>query len=306
MFTEIISDDRIEAAGDVRCGLIGIEDLTRYACALTPAKGEMALTVAEGRPPSGPTEVAVGATVLDTLGRSIGDEVTLRAIDGTPRTARIVGQSVGPMVELRNPGDGAHVSPDLLEQLAPIAEVGEFFGRFVGLRYAPGIDAAGFESELEAVHPVDFNFYSRAEPPSLLVQLERLRPLLVSLAVFFGAVGVVGLTHYLTISVRRRRGDFGVFRALGMRTREVARAVSWQGAIAAGIGLVAGVPLGIALGRITWRLVVGSLGIVVVPASPWVALATVGFVAIVGAALLGLGPGWWAARRSPAASLRAE
>ena len=53
-----------------------------------------------------------------------------------------------------------------------------------------------------------------------------------------------GLT--LAASVRRRRRDLGLLKALGFARRQLAAAVAWQATVAAVIGVVIGIPLGVA------------------------------------------------------------
>jgi putative ABC transport system permease protein len=306
MVMEVVERDEIEAAGDVRCGQVRIEDLTRPACALTAIKGSMQLTVADGRVPAGSTEVAVGSRVLDDVDAGIGDQVALTSVDGTEVTATVVGQAVGPMSTVRHAGDAVHVAPELADVLLPVEIVGEFSERFVGFRYADGVDGAALEAELAEQYPLDFPYYAHPEPPSLLSLLDQMRWLFLAAAAFLAAVGVVGLGHYLIVSVRRRRREFGVLRAIGLRRAQVRRTVSWQAATATGVGVTIGAPFGVVLGRNAWLLVVADEGLAVEPASAWWAVAVVIAVAVVGAAVLGAGPGWLVSRRSPAESLRVE
>lgn len=306
MVTDIISSDEIVAAGDARCGQLEVDGLIRTACALTPVKGSMQLRVADGRPPAGPSEVALGSRVLDDLGVGIGDRVTLTGVEGSDFETIVVGQAVGPLTDARIPGETLHVSPELFAALLPADVVGEFTGRFVPFRYADGVDAAGFEDELERSYALDFTSDSYAEPPSLLSLLDEMRWLFVASAAFLGVIGAVGLTHFLVVSVRRRRPDFGVLRAMGLRRPDVRHAVSWQAAAATGVGVAIGAPLGVVLGRSAWQIVVADLGLAAEPTSAGWAVVGVVLVSVAGAAVLAIGPGWLAARPSPAESLRSE
>ena len=174
------------------------------------------------------------------------------------------------------------------------------------LRYTDDADVAELESRLEDEYGLGFNIESRPEAPGQLTQMNRMRGLLVGLGVFLGGLGVVGLVHYLAVSVRRRRPEFGVLRALGFGRAQIRRTVSWQAFAATAVGVVVGVPVGIALGRLAWSASVTSLGMIDPPETPWLVAFLVVVVATGGAAVLGLVPGWFAARRSPADALRAE
>jgi len=106
--------------------------------------------------------------------------------------------------------------------------------------------------------------------------------------------------------VGRRRRETGLLKVLGFVRRQTAFAMSWQTTTVAVAGLIVGLPLGIAAGRLGWDLFAGYIGFVPVPiAAAWglVALAA-GTVAV--ANLIALGPAVAAARIRPAAALRAE
>ncbi len=77
-------------------------------------------------------------------------------------------------------------------------------------------------------------------------------PLLLAAGLAIGAVVALGLT--LAASVRRRRRDLALLETLGFTQRQLATCVGWQSTIAVVIGLIAGIPLGIALGRWLWIL----------------------------------------------------
>jgi hypothetical protein len=87
---------------------------------------------------------------------------------------------------------------------------------------------------------------------------------------------------------------------------EVLRAVSWQACAAAAVGIVAGVPLGVVLGRVAWLTAVRDLGMIDPPSIPWLVGALVVAIALTGAAMLGAVSGWFVARRRPAEVLRTE
>ena len=75
-------------------------------------------------------------------------------------------------------------------------------------------------------------------------------PALLAFSLAAGAAAALGLT--LVTSVRRRRQDLAVLKTIGFTRRQLAATVAWQATVAAIIGIAAGVPLGIALGRLLW------------------------------------------------------
>ena len=110
----------------------------------------------------------------------------------------------------------------------------------------------------------------------------------------------------LFASVRRRRRDLAVLKTIGFTQRQVAATVAWQAAVAAIIGIAAGVPLGITLGRWLWTLFARQIYAVPEPTVPIgpVILLSLGTLVLVN--LVAALPGWAAARTPAALALRAE
>ena len=69
-------------------------------------------------------------------------------------------------------------------------------------------------------------------------------PALLAAGLAAGAVVALGLT--LTASVRRRRRDLALLKTLGFTQGQLATAVAWQASVAATVGIIVGVPAGIA------------------------------------------------------------
>jgi ABC-type antimicrobial peptide transport system permease subunit len=80
----------------------------------------------------------------------------------------------------------------------------------------------------------------------------------------------------------------------------------WQALTITLVGLVIGVPLGIAAGGAAWFVVADPIGVATDASQPLLALGTTGVAALVVGALVALWPGWRASRLPPAESLRAE
>jgi FtsX-like permease family len=129
-------------------------------------------------------------------------------------------------------------------------------------------------------------------------------PVAVAAALAAGAMAALGVT--LVTSVRRRRRDLALLKALGCTRRQLAGAVAWQATITAAAGLVIGVPLGIAAGRWLWLAFARQLSAVPDPVIPAVSLAAAAAAALILANLVAVGPGWRAARTPAAVVLRAE
>ncbi len=119
-----------------------------------------------------------------------------------------------------------------------------------------------------------------------------------------GAVVALGLT--LTASVRRRRRDLALLKTLGFTQGQLATAVAWQASVAATVGIIVGVPAGIALGRWLWSLFARAIYAVPQPSVPVVEIVLVALGALVLANAVAAIPGRIAARTSTAHVLRAE
>ncbi len=98
----------------------------------------------------------------------------------------------------------------------------------------------------------------------------------------------------------------GLLKSLGFVRRQVALSVSWQTTTVALIGIVLGVPLGIAGGRLVWTAFASNLGVVSIPVvTVWVIAAVVVGTLVV-ANLLAVGPAVVASRSKAAALLKAD
>ena len=108
--------------------------------------------------------------------------------------------------------------------------------------FGAGGDGGLVVSLLPIERPADIaNYRSMGTTPSVLAG---------SLA----AGVVVALALTLLASVRRRRRELALLKTLGFTRRQLLAAVSWQASAVALVGVVIGVPLGIALGHWLWIL----------------------------------------------------
>ena len=129
-------------------------------------------------------------------------------------------------------------------------------------------------------------------------------PVILAGGLAAGAVLALGIT--LTASVRRRRRDLALLKTLGFTRRQLAVTVAWQASVAAFVGIILGVPGGIALGRWLWDLFARDIYAVPRPSVPALEVLVVVGVTIVLANLVAALPGRMAARTATALVLRAE
>ena len=119
-----------------------------------------------------------------------------------------------------------------------------------------------------------------------------------------GAVAALGLT--LIASIRRRRRDLALLKALGLTRRQLISCVAWQSTAAVAVGIAGGIPAGAALGRWLWILFAQQIYAVPRATVPALSLVYVGLGALVLANLAAALPGRHASRTPAAIVLRTE
>jgi hypothetical protein len=119
-----------------------------------------------------------------------------------------------------------------------------------------------------------------------------------------GALGALGLT--LVSSVRRRRRELALLKALGLTGRQLGASVAWQSSVSVAVGVAIGMPIGIALGRWLWTLFADGISAVPDPAVPALSMVLIALGALCFANVVAAVPGRIAARTPTALLLRAE
>jgi ABC-type lipoprotein release transport system permease subunit len=108
------------------------------------------------------------------------------------------------------------------------------------------------------------------------------------------------------LSVGRNRRTLGALKVLGFTRRQVRNAVAWHATSYAAVALAIALPVGVIVGRWTWRVVAESLGVPAIPIVPLVQVALAAAVVVALANVAAAYPAWRAARTSSAAALRAD
>ena len=130
------------------------------------------------------------------------------------------------------------------------------------------------------------------------------QPLVLALAL--AAAALLSLAVAILASVRQRRAELALLKALGLTRRQVREVIVWQTSAILVIACVVGVPFGVAVGRWAWTSFASSLGVVPVTVIPG-SLLLAGFAVLLMAGnLLAAGPASIAARTRPSVILRAE
>jgi ABC-type lipoprotein release transport system permease subunit len=287
------------------------------AAAMTAARGPVLLSVVDGKPPAGDHEIVVGAATLRSIGARTGDLVRVTAPDrhGTVHEAqfRVVGRAAFPAsLGSGGLGNGAAMTLSALTGLPCPAAAGRASCRraaqqgavtHVLVRSAPGAAGSAALARLTGQYSQYVNF---SEEPAELVNFGQS----VNFPLLFGGLltlfGAATMVHLLLVSVARRRNEAGLLKVLGFYRRQVAAVVGWQATTVALAGITVGVPLGIAAGKVAWRVFATNFGVVPVSVVQAATLAVVACGVLITANALAVLPAWLAGRARPAELLRAE
>lgn len=281
-----------------------IDGVPTYVGALGPGEPTVGPTVVDGRLPRAPGEIVVGPGTLNDLDKQIGDRVRITGA-GT-LDATIVGVIVPPatldgsVTLLR----GAMVSlADARTYLTGDPHSTDVVPTQFLVDLDPGADRDAALARLEQEFP------GTVLRPTMPNDMENLRgvqrlPTLVAGLVALLALGT--LANALVMAVRRRRRDLALLATLGFRRRQLAATVAWQATTLALVSLAIGIPLGIAAGRLVWRLVVDGFAGHLESTIPVLALLCVTALWLIVANMVAALPARAAARTNPATILREE
>ena len=210
----------------------------------------------------------------------MGDTVSV-SITGLPRRTRltVTGTAVFPALgDTTQLGAGAELTVGGLLGLAHGLPLPPFTA--VMVRFAPGVSPRqGISALAGRVDRLGPFAVTAPSTPADLVNFGQLQDLPLLLGLSLGVLAVLTIAHLLLTSVRRRRRDLAILRALGFTGRQVRAAVSWMAIAVAAVALAIGVPAGLLCGREIWRFLAAQLGIrpaVAVPLLSLLALAAVG------------------------------
>lgn len=286
----------------------GVSELT--ALIYDVRRGDLAGTTTEGRLPTQSDEVAIGPADLEAMGLEVGDEVELSSATGSARF-EIVGAALFPE------GDFTHDSGVAMTlggaRFLGAAEEGDAFlsgsdGETlhqVVFRWAPGIDAAAADQSLVDAGLRPFTT-DEGLVPAVVTNLGEVRSLPGVLAGLVLLLSLATTLHAVSLTARQRHAEAGTLRALGMTPRSVAAVVHVHGLTMALVALAAGLPLGVAAGRVVWTAIAERANVVDLPVLRWTELGLAGIAMLAATALLTLPAALSAQRQRPAAALRAE
>lgn len=263
-------------------------------------------------------QVVLGAITLSQLHEKVGGTVVVSSSATRPLRLHIVGTATMPAIgppglQHTEMGIGALLSAQLLPALARNPYNNPAPGpQGVLVRLRPGVNESKALRSLNRIAlltSTNANFgvsVVAVQRPAEIVNYGTMgaTPAYLGAGLAAGAVAALALT--LFTSVRRRRRDLAVLKTLGFTGRQLAATVAWHSTTSVGIGVIFGVPLGIALGRWLWDLFAQDINAVPAPSVPVLAMVLIAAGALVLANIVAALPGLLAARTPTALVLRAE
>ena len=304
----LAADDATTAVARVAREQVAVGDVVLPIYAVDEVKGSVEFVVLDGSPPRRPGDVVLGPDTAKRLHLDVGDDLTL----GDGERFRVVGTGLLPTTPHSSFDQGAWVRAEDIALAVPDAapaggaESSSVFDRgFVAARLAEGADGDAVVARLEASAGDGF-FIDRPLPPADQQNLRNVRGLPLLFAAFAAVLAAGALAHVSVSVLRRRRLDLAVLRSLGCTPLQMRGCLAWQAITLAGLGLVVGVPSGVALGRTVWRLVTRATPMVYVEPINVFALVIVVPLAVLVANVVAAWPGQRAARMPLAPALRAE
>jgi hypothetical protein len=297
-------------------GIVSIGGALVPAIGLQPGQGPLlSPTLLAGRPPRTSDEIVLGTSILRRLGLRIGQHVTVTV--GKHRVSdRIVGRAVFPDF-----GQGGFTPTDLGEGAETTAAVlrpqtlafgGASGFEVVLLRFirGPGRAAAltrfGQAMSAYCAQIPQSTCLVTNQRPNGVLNYARIDGAPEALAALLAGLGIALLGQLVVVSGRRRRRDLAVLKALGLLRRQVRAVIAWQVSALAGLALLIGLPLGLAVGRWSWQLFGNGLGIPGGARVPVSLILLMPPAVILAANAVAFWPGRSAARVSPARALRTE
>lgn len=218
--------------------------------------------------------------------------------ENTELVLEVVELDLGPKLAVVSPGTFAKVNP---KQVTP--RPGLMVIQLESSRDAGGAVAA-VGTELKRVHP-GLALGGGAELKAIVGKiLDTVTRVVNGLLAVAAAVALLGVGNTLGLAVAERRRESALLRALGLQRRALARMLTIEALLLAGVGSLLGALLGWLAGWAGGRLAATLLRFPQAgPQLPWLTISVAVVGVLVGAVLASLGPGRRAARAVPMEAL---
>lgn len=296
------------AVGDVSVPAMGIEEVI-------PG---IHFTINAGHAPAGAGEIVLGALTMRTLHVGVGDRLTVTTPDG-PKRLEVVGSMTFPTIgrgaaDHPSLGRGALLTDDGLRALVsarkPCLESDEALcSQAILLDFADGSDVDAVVGRIIARNPDHTPGGTYEQPLSRAADIrnfDQMRREPMVLAALLAVSALAALVLALVSSVRSRRRELAILKALGVTRTGLQTTVRVQALVMATVAVLIGVPLGLVAGRLAWVGFAESVGVPPFPTVPLVTLSAIAAGVLVACLIAGILPAAMAARTQVNETLRSE
>jgi ABC-type lipoprotein release transport system permease subunit len=288
----------VAGVNDTRLTPVTVADQSFTLFELSPLGGGVTPVSIDGREPRSDGEIALGPQTAKLLGAHVGDHVEVRGSHTLP--FKVSGITFVPAAIHNAYDEGGWVTGAAFHSLYPS---GFFKFHLILVRFHPGVAKAAAIKSANAATGMALEADS---PPPDVLNLHRVRMLPTLMGIFLGLLAIGAVGHALATAVYRRRHHIAVLRALGLTRPQVRATIAWQATTLAVVGLVFGIPLGLALARTLWRVVAERTPVQYVPPLALIAVLAVIPVSLLAVNLVAAYPGHRAVRQRISTVLRAE
>lgn len=219
----------------------------------------------------------------------IGDTFPVEYPDGAVATLEVVAVSGA---DLFQQGGGGEVMIDLRDFAAHQPQKLDVM---LMLNVAPGLDAVAARPAIEAVVAGYPNVeMSNAEEyvDKVSGQIDFALNIVTALLAMAILIALVGIMNTMALSIRERRREIGLLRAVGETRSQVRRMVRWEAVLISVFGAV----IGLVVGGLLGAAVVLAIGEGITLSLPWLNLLVYLVAAAVGGILFALWPAWRGAK----------
>jgi FtsX-like permease family len=288
-----------------------------------PGERQVEPPTTSGHPLSGPNQIEFGSTTMRQLGLHIGDQLVL---GHDPQRLTVVGAATLPsfgvvLTDHVSLGHGAMMGWTTLMAVLglPTTLTEKQIDDAVASPAYPATVVFDVSSQAVANKLIAKMAALSAQtgspggtyplPPqrgAAVVNASQMGSQPIALAAGVAAAALLALGLTILASVRQRRRELALLKALGLRARQIGAIIAWQTSTILVVAVAAGVPLGVAAGQWAWTSFANSIGVVPTPVVPGRSLLVGVVLVLLAGNLLASIPALLAARTAPAVTLRTE
>ena len=305
----VAGDHDVIGVNDARSAVAYSGDTSITMYSYQPVGGKrLPVVLTAGQMPGAAGEVVLAPTTARQIGVTVGARIPVTG-GSVPRTAIVTGIGFVPEGPHNGYASGGWVTPAGYDRVFRGAHF-SFKFRVDQIALRPGTDVQSVARRLNGVaaHAAGGHgpVLKPPAPPQELQEIGDVAVLPIALGGFLALLAAGAVGHALATAVRRRSHELAVLRALGMTRRQARLVVVTQATVLVLIGLAFGVPLGLAVGRILWRVVADSTPLAYHPPLALLALVLIAPAGLLVANLLAAWPGQRAAGLPSGQVLRTE